>query len=211
MTGLRERKKQRTREALIRSAVELFVERGFDRTTVDEIAAAVGVSQRTFFRYFATKEEAAFAIQDMVESAYYAEVCRRPAAEPPATVLRASIERVWDGMAQTVAETVSVTLYTRMWHVIESTPALVAEALRRSTVMSEQLAEEIARREGVDLDTDPRPRVLVAAFSAVTQAAARRWGTGDDMTLASARATTMAYLDQLQPSLGSTWHRGTSA
>ena len=58
--GLRQRKKAATREALVREALALFSERGFEATTVDEIAARAGVSRRTLFRYFPSKEALAF-------------------------------------------------------------------------------------------------------------------------------------------------------
>ena len=68
--GLRERKKQRTRATLIDAAVELCDRQGFERTTVDQIAAIADVSPRTFSRYFATKDAIALAlIDDAIELA----------------------------------------------------------------------------------------------------------------------------------------------
>jgi AcrR family transcriptional regulator len=59
-TGLREPKKRQTRDALARAALELFVERGYDETTLAEIADAAGVSTRTIFAYFPGKEDILF-------------------------------------------------------------------------------------------------------------------------------------------------------
>ena len=68
-TGLRERKKRERREALIDAAQTLVLERGLDAVTVDDICASVGVSTRTFFNYFASKDDAVLGVEEFSPSA----------------------------------------------------------------------------------------------------------------------------------------------
>src|SRR5689334_25043117 len=93
--GLRERKKLRTRQALSDAALRLFAEKGFDATTVEEICEQAEVSPSTFFRYFETKEAAAFPDEEprvrVVEDA----LRTRPDGEPlNATIRRAALALV---------------------------------------------------------------------------------------------------------------------
>ncbi|MER6612298.1 TetR family transcriptional regulator [Streptomyces xantholiticus] len=204
-TGLRARKKQRTRDALVRVALELFTTQGYEQTTVDEIVDTVEVSQRTFFRYFASKEEVAFAVQEVMESHYVAALRRRPAEEGPLEALRNAVFESWDTIGEAVEEIVPLDLHMRSSQMIESTPALLAASMRRSTVMEEALARLIAEREGLDVDTDPRPRVAVAAFSGVMRATGRLWGQGQDPSMEAIRSLTETFLDQLGPALAGNW------
>ncbi|MFI9779785.1 TetR family transcriptional regulator [Streptomyces sp. NPDC051956] len=204
-SGLRERKKQRTREALLRSALELFTTKGYDHTTVDEIAEAVDVSQRTFFRYFTSKEETAFAVQDMVESRFITLLRERPAADSPFEALRGAVLDAWDTLGEPIEEVVPVELHMRTYQMIESTPSLIAVHLRRSTELEEEISRVIAEREGLDVETDLRPRVTVAAFSGVMRMAGRLWGAGEDISVESIREVTESYLDQLGPVLAGKW------
>ncbi|MCX4645665.1 MULTISPECIES: TetR family transcriptional regulator [unclassified Streptomyces] len=204
-SGLRERKKQRTRDALLRSALELFTTKGYDRTTVDEIAEAVDVSQRTFFRYFTSKEETAFAVQDMVESRFVTLLRERPAADSPFEALRGAVLDAWDTLGEPIEEVVPVELHMRTYQMIESTPSLIAVHLRRSTELEEEIARVIAEREGLDVEADLRPRVTVAAFSGVMRMAGRLWGAGEDISVESIREVTESYLDQLGPVLAGKW------
>ncbi|WP_456636757.1 TetR family transcriptional regulator [Bradyrhizobium sp. USDA 10063] len=79
--GLRARKRQETREKLTRAAMALFLERGFEATTLDDIVAAADISRRTFFHYFASKEDVVFAWQEESTAALIAAVAARPADE----------------------------------------------------------------------------------------------------------------------------------
>ncbi|MFJ9938405.1 TetR/AcrR family transcriptional regulator [Streptomyces virginiae] len=205
VAGLRERKKRRTRSALLRASLVLFVSQGYERTTVDEITAAVAVSQRTFFRYFANKEEVVFAVQDLVESHFVAELRARPPAEGPLEAMRGAVLAAWDTVDDVLREVVPVDLYMRSYRLIESTPALLAVHLRRSTCLEERISRLIAAREGLDVDADPRPRVAVAAFFGVMRVTGRLWGRGDDTSVEAIRRLTDTYLDGIGPALAGRW------
>ncbi|MFE5889059.1 TetR family transcriptional regulator [Streptomyces sp. NPDC056462] len=205
METLRERKKQRTREALLRTALELFTTQGYEHTTVDDIAAAVDVSQRTFFRYFAGKEEAALALQEMTVAHFLEAVRERPPHEAPMEALRQAVLEGWDTLNEVIEAVVPVELYLRMYQVIESTPVLLAAHLRRSVEIEEAIARILAEREGVDLDTDPRPRLAVAVFGGVMRLTERQWSTGEDFSLDAMRALTVSYLEQVGPALSESW------
>ncbi|MFI8202410.1 TetR family transcriptional regulator [Streptomyces sp. NPDC085937] len=203
--GLRERKKQRTRDALVRAALELIATRGYDGTTVDDIAAAVDVSQRTFFRYFASKEEVALFVPRLAESRIADAVRARPRDEAPLEVLRRAVLDSWDAINEAVGRLVPVELHMRVYRVIESTPALLAAHLRRAAELEEELAGIIAEREGLDVDADPRPRILVAAFGGVIRVAERRWSAGNDLTPEALRDLMRICLDHVGPALATNW------
>ncbi|MBB1246445.1 TetR family transcriptional regulator, partial [Streptomyces durbertensis] len=205
MTGLRERKKLRTRNALIRTAHELFLCQGYERTTVEEIATSASVSERTFFRYFAGKEDVVFVVQETVQARYLARFAARPAEEPPLVALRNAMDEGWQEIGATIAEIVPPDVYLRMWQLIETTPTLSALQLGRSQAMEEELADAVARRVGVDLAEDPRPRVLVAAFCGVLRTAMHVWGSTGNPDLDSARRQAGEYLDLLPGALSEDW------
>ena len=208
--NLRERKKLRTRDALLRAAMELFATRGYEETTVDDIAAAVDVSQRTFFRYFAGKEEAAFYVPRLAETQVVQAVRARPPGEAPLEALRRAVLESWDTINETIEEIVPVDLHMRVYRVIESTPALLAAHLRRAAELEEELARIIAEREGLDVDADPRPRIIVALFGGVIRVTERLWSAGDDLSLEGMRQLTATYLDQVGPALAGNWRTGQS-
>ena len=80
--SLRDRRKRRTAEAIVAGALELFEARGFERTTVDQIAAAADISRRTFFRYFADKEELFFAEDERLLAVIDETLDAAPTASP---------------------------------------------------------------------------------------------------------------------------------
>ncbi|WP_145906345.1 TetR/AcrR family transcriptional regulator [Kitasatospora viridis] len=177
--GLRERKKQRTRDALVDAAHRLFLSHGYERTTVDEIAAAVDVSQRTFFRYFANKEEAALAVLADSEDYFIERLAERPAGEPPLQALRMAVCASWRDLSAAHHQGGrGVTAALELVQLIENTPTLLAAQLRRSAEQERRVAGILAEREGLDVAADPRPRLLAALFGAAVRSAHLAWSTG---------------------------------
>ncbi len=207
--GLRERKKQRTRDALVEAAHQLFLEQGYARTTVDEIAAAVDVSQRTFFRYFANKDEVALAILADAEDHFVANLRERPADENPLRALRNAIVLTWRelGIAQHDRPS-SITAALELIQLIESTPTLLAAHLRRITEQERMVAGILAEREGLDPTTDLRPRVMAAVFGGVLRSAHLSWSAETEHTGSGSESMINLierHFDQLGPALAGDW------
>ena len=203
--GLRERRKQRTREALLHAALQLFTMQGYDHTTVDEIVDAVEVSQRTFFRYFASKEAVVFAAQEAVDGRFLAELRQRPATETPFEAMRRAALNAWTPGTEAGADEMAAELRVRAYRVIESTPALHAAHMRRHIGLEQQIASLIAEREGLDPETDPRPRVAVAAFSGVMRLTGQIWGRRKNAGVEALRELAEIHLDHLGPALSDSW------
>jgi Transcriptional regulator len=175
--GLRQRKKQQTREALIDAALDLFLLQGYEHTTVDQIAAAAEVSPRTFFRYFGSKEELLSHYMSTAEDALIRALAERPAEEPPFTAAaeayRAFFRSLEDASPQDKER------FTKTRRVLAAEPALLGVQFTRMAGMEERLTAEMARRMGVDPIADERPRIVVAMVGAAVRAGLTRLPTGD--------------------------------
>ncbi|GAA3927700.1 TetR family transcriptional regulator [Actinomadura viridis] len=167
--GRRERKKHRTRMALLDAALDLFLEQGYDATTIDEIVAAVPVSQRTFFRYFATKEDLVTGFKAEHDQIMREALAARPDGERPFVALAAALGAVLRAIAEDDPD--GAARFRKVRRVIEANPALMPAQIARMAATERALAALIARRQGVDPDTDVRPRLIVALHTAATRVA----------------------------------------
>ena len=138
--GLRERKRRQTRERLTRVAMALFLERGFEATTLDDIASAADISRRSFFHYFASKEDVVFAWQEDSTAALVAAVAARPANESMLTVaenaISAMVRQLEPGEAMAMAQ------------LKRDNPALQARDHVKYEQLERALAEALGKRAG---------------------------------------------------------------
>lgn len=145
---LRERKKLRTRQALIDAALDLFERQGFAATTVEEIVAAVGVSRRTFSRYFAAKEDVVVSFEEERYEEVVVALAERPTGEPAMLALRNSI---LTAVGSHLREEPDRERFERVQRLLATTPALLAYSLERQRAIEEKVTAVLADR----LDPDP--------------------------------------------------------
>lgn len=201
----RERKKQQTRDALVRAAMELFQAKGYEQTAVREITDAVDVSERTFFRYFASKEDLAVSfIRDMA-SALLETLAARPPREEPLTALRLAFRESLRRMTRDGDDPQREPTYLSVLKLIESSPALLAAHLRYLHEHNRVVVRVLAEREGVDPDTDPRPWILAELFTGLVALANHAWRAGGAEGIDAMLASFDTYADQLNPGLFGHW------
>nr|WP_312010372.1 TetR family transcriptional regulator [Bradyrhizobium neotropicale] len=157
--GLRARKRQETREKLTRAAMALFLERGFEATTLDDIVAAADISRRTFFHYFASKEDVVFAWQEEASAALIAAVAARPAGES----MLAAAENAIIAMAGQLdpAEVVALA------RLKQDNPALQARDQLKYEKLERTLADALLRRTGNKTDKMQARLVAMIATGAM--------------------------------------------
>ncbi|MFI5609094.1 TetR/AcrR family transcriptional regulator [Amycolatopsis sp. NPDC051903] len=167
--GLRERKKEATRQAIRAAAVVLYRERGPQAVTVDDICARAGVSSRTFFNYFDSKEEAVLSLA-LTPDGVGAGLAARPAGEAPLASLRAVFTQRFEQVENdsTVQERALL---------LREHPDLWARLAQTSRFVEEAAAEAIAERIGRPVD-DVYVRMTVLAAFAATRTAFTCWHPG---------------------------------
>lgn len=169
--GLRERKKQRTREAIAAAALDLFEQKGFAATTIREIAERADVAPRTVSLYFPVKEQLVF---DGYEE-LFTEIRRRLADRPPGTSTAATLREM---LRENLEDPARDVVHERRVHaVVEATPAL--RTFERGIMeQAEQLvAEAVAVDLGVAADS-LLPHMVGAATVAALDALGKQIGHG---------------------------------
>jgi len=176
MSGLREQKKQRTRRDLAHAALRLFGERGYTATTVADIAAAAGVSTRTFFSYFPTKEDALFADTEERLELMRELLGNLPAGTTPIGAFRAIVERIF---ATAAGDLVGAQQGVRLRLIMEH-PELQGCALRKLLAAEQQIAQELHTAFSRWLNETDAITITSASVGAMVGVALRGMRRGDD-------------------------------
>jgi AcrR family transcriptional regulator len=168
--SLRERKKLRTRRQLVETALRLFLERGFDATTLDQVVDAAEISLRTFFRLFPSKEAVALAAETELWDAYLE---RFTQVEIGGTLLEALRDCLVATIGDMGEDWTRRFLATR--GLAARTPALRDHSDLTSITVQGQLVEILEARLDTDSRTDVRLRLLGEVSLAAWRCAAKNW------------------------------------
>ncbi|WP_018352636.1 TetR family transcriptional regulator [Longispora albida] len=172
MRSLADRKRQLVRDELSEAALKLLAYQGFEETTIEQIAAAAGVSKRTFFRYFAAKEDVLIEMLSELADAIRAGLATRPASESPAEALRAVFQIPIDEFTTGHPDPAKS---LRLARLVLGTPAVRARYLDRQHQLRTEVAGLLAARTGEPYRASVQAAIGFAAY----EAAVERWAAAD--------------------------------
>ncbi|MBK3563892.1 MULTISPECIES: TetR/AcrR family transcriptional regulator [unclassified Streptomyces] len=168
--GLREMTRRAVRAQIAETAMTLFAANGFERTTVDQIAAEVGMSGRSVFRYFPTKEDMVVGHMDEIGDRLAEALAARPLGEDPWTALRHAVQPHLDELTAHADTNIAV---ARM---LDATPALQPSLLDKRARWAEALLPDIVRRlRGPTRTRELRARAIVSSALACLNIAVDEW------------------------------------
>ncbi|MFF9779602.1 TetR family transcriptional regulator [Streptomyces sp. NPDC013978] len=190
--GLRERTRRAVQAEIVTTAMRLFLERGFEATTMEQIAGEIGISRRSLFRYFGTKEDIVLGDHAAHGTVLRAALEARPASEPPWQALREALKSLVESLPYSPQE------FLRITSMLHASPSLRARQLEKRQHWTELLVPDIVERLGAaDPMAEVRARALVACALACSEVATETWvrsnGTADleqvfDEAIAAVRA-----------------------
>lgn len=170
--AIHERKRQAVRSYLSEVALRLLTDRDFESVTVDEITTAAGLSRRSFFRYFASKEDVVLQFLDQMAERLRDAIAARPPEESPLAAVHAALR---PQVAAYVADADRTLAVVRL---LQRSPALRARELESRQRMRELVAEAIGLRLGLDHRIDMRPRLLAGVALVPFDVAITTWVEG---------------------------------
>jgi TetR/AcrR family transcriptional regulator, regulator of mycofactocin system len=169
--GIRDDKKQQTRARLERAALDLFARRGYERTTVDEVAALAGVSARTAFRYFPTKADLVFGDAEVDLQALRGHLAAQDESLPAFEAMRVALAEFSQGIGTPANAERS--------RVIAANPTLTTRSLAERELWANAVAAELAARRGRDV-LESQDRLGGLLMVAILVAAVREWSSAPD-------------------------------
>lgn len=169
-SALRDRKRERTRRALHEAAVELFESRGYDATTVADIAAAAEVGTRTFFNYFASKEELLFPEPDERVQAAVQAIATRRSGERPVEVLLRALRAAGDNPGDHLGDNLVARIAVLRAQVSRTVPAVSGRAAYAQLASQQEIARQLRAAFPDELDDVGAAALVGAVVGAVSGA-----------------------------------------
>lgn len=178
--NLREKKKRQTRSALLSEAHQLFAAQGYEATTIEEICDAAGISKRTFFRYFPSKEDLVFPNHEERLARFLAFLERAPDDLPAFDTLRLATEIFARDYMENRGH------FIAQQRIIETSPALMAREHQIDVAWEAVMATWFARKlgRGEEPSVPLSAKVIAGAAIGVIRATMRHWtsrGGEDDL------------------------------